>query len=193
MKPVAFGIVLLIISIASCLTPWKMDKLVYYQKGYNPNYTAKLNTHGFYYNKENASDWKYEFPEYKNPQPLTPKYFYRDGSVAYGSTYPDIDSLKAWNIKYNSYENYATWGFYKIQGDTIYIESIYFDPLGDGSARRTELVGALKNDSIIIVRVIDYKGKATSFSVVWYFESFNCKPDSTKNRLKKHRKYRIDK
>lgn len=156
------------------------DRLEYYVDGYSPN-NADLSTEGYYYTSSDSSNLKIW------PNAVIEMYFFKDGTFNYGSNVEHKDSLDKWICKYGEkYFRYGPFGFYTIKNDTIYVEYIDKDPLGSMQATRY-FFKALKTPNGI--EIVNYNGE--QFNEDWLFSQNACVPDSIKNWIPKHRKYKL--
>lgn len=106
-----------------------------------------------------------------------PIYFYNDGSFAYDSYYDDSYKIKESIINYPDMS--INWGFYECQENKVYAEFIHqYNPL---DFKRASIKFNIVEDTLI-----------SKLGHKYVFVPFEHKPDSSKNWLKTHRKYRID-
>lgn len=162
----------------SCIIHY--DRLEYYVEGYNPNNNS-FSTNGFYYTKSDTTvhrSW---------PNAIEYIYFFKDGIFNWGSNVEYIDSLDNWICKFGEKEfRYGPFGFYTIINDTIYVEYIVTDLPGFTKAERYEFKATKTDEGINIFEMNDEK-----CSENWMFHENTCVPDSIKNWMKRHRKYKI--
>ena len=156
------------------------DSLEYYHEGYNPN-NDSFPTKGFYFAQSDSSFLK------KWPNAIKEMYFFKDGTFNWGSNVENIDSLDNWICKYGERQfRYGPFGFYTLKNDTIYVEYIVTDPMGNMKAERYEFKAIQTDVGINIIELNDKR-----YSENWIFHGNACVPDSVNNWIKRHRKYKI--
>ncbi len=140
---------------------------------------SELRTDGYYYN------------EYITGY-LTVCFFYRDGTVLYGSSFP-INELSLQEVKYSNGDhfNYAKplkyyWGIFKVEANELIFERWYPSQPPLKSYIRSGII--LNDTSFKITEYYRMQGEQKtnieSRNELYHFKAFSPKPDSTNNFVK---------
>lgn len=181
-KPLTYimktALIILLLTLQSCIIHY--DRLEYYVEGYNPN-NDSFSTNGFYYTKSDTTvhgNW---------PNAIQEIYFFKDGSFEFGSNTEHIDSLDRWLCKFDEKNySYGPFGFYTIKNDTLLVEYIVTDFPGFTKAERYEFKAIISQNAIGI-----FEQNGQKANQEWLFHQNECVPESIKNWLRKHRKYKL--
>ncbi len=151
-----------------------MDDILSFQKTLYSG--SELRTDGYYYN------------EY-TPGYLTVYFFFRDGTVLYGSSFP-INELQSREEEYRNGGHYHfskglkyCWGVFQIEEDKIAFERWYPSQPPLKVLRRS---GIILNDSTFqITKSMRIDGSnVKDINELYHFKAFSPKPDSTNNYIK---------
>ncbi len=167
----------LLFSLSTCKKEEEMVDILSIKK--EPYTGTQLRTDGYYYN------------EY-TPGYLTVYFFYRDGILLYGSSFP-INELDRHETMYRNGEHYNfskglkdSWGVFKIDGNKILFERWY---PSQPPLKAFVGSGIILNDTTF--RITEYyrmqggqKTNVESSSEIYHFKAFSPKPDSTNNFVK---------
>ncbi len=163
------------------------DRLTFYHKGYKPIINSKLRFDGYYTDRQKS----FEIPVAYNKNelwtnPITPKFFFSNGSVAYESTHKDDQQLIETFTKYNG--GHPDWGVYQTAGDTLIVEILQ---INSGSMRMERITNKynIKKDTLILFMWTDRNGKATNSIDTFYFREFQYTHDPTKSYIRTKKKY----
>ncbi len=158
--------------LVTCTT---YDNALIYQKNFQPGTHPLLRFDG-YYRDVNATD-------YTLSSRVKPFFFYTDGSAFITERATAEPFTTTW-IK--TAEASGSWGHYKIDGDTIYVERFL---LSASNYERIILKGTIAENQ---VRWTKRKERGEAYQPVDYtvtFTPFSAKPDSTKNWIRVKKKY----
>lgn len=161
-----------VLFLVTCTT---YDSALIYRKNHQPGTHPLLRFDG-YYRDINATD-------YTMSSRVKPFFFYTDGSTFVTEKSATEPVTEMW-VK--TAEASGSWGNYKIDGDTIYLERFL---LNANNYERIILKGAISKDQI---RWIKRKERGEAYQPVDYtltFTPFSAKPDSTKNWIRTKKKY----
>ncbi len=164
----------ILFSISSCKKEEKMDDTLSINK---VSYSGtQIRTDGYYYN------------EYV-PGYLTVYFFYRDGTLLYGNSFPIVE-LQNQEEKYKNGEHYtfskdfkSSWGVFSINNNSIEFERWY---PSQPPLRAYIRSGIIISDTTFHIKEF----KSANGSVietrdeVYYFKPFTPKPDSANNFIK---------
>ncbi len=170
-------LVCLLFSVSNCKKENTMDDILSLEK---MTYSgSELRTDGYYYN------------EYITGY-FTVYFFYMDGTVLYGSSFP-IDELSLQETKYSNGDhfNYAKtlkyyWGIFNVEGNDLLFERWYpsLQPL-----KAFIRSGIILNDTTF--KITEYyrmqdgeKTNIESRNEFYHFKAFSPKPDSTNMFIK---------
>jgi len=156
---------LLIVSFVFTACAVTYDLPVMYKKNYVPGTHALLRFDGYY--SQDLSDFK------------KPLYLYRDGSVWFAevmimqATSDEIIAKGDRAIQYS-------WGNYKVDGDTIYIERFNRQE-NTNNYRRITLKGIIKTDAILWIQREENRQNPVKVNYETTFHATTSKPDSSGN------------
>lgn len=190
MKRLKFLMLFSICLLASCAGIRSYDRLVYYQSGYDPHYTPRLRTDGFYYRIESVCT---SVDPVRYVDHYRPLYFYPDGAFAIGLMHPTLVSLRTWNTDRNA--GYPSWGFYIVSNDVVRMEWINRKTgMSSCIAERNTMEARLVPDGLVLYSARDRNDRERQAEPeVFSFMVFDAKPDESLNWIKSHPNYRITK
>jgi hypothetical protein len=167
----------LVFSLNSCIS---YDKTLIYKRDYYYGKNSLLRFDGFYSDTINRKIYGGE-----GYYSINPIYFYSDGSVLIASTMKDTGQLKS--LLANKIQ-FGSWGNYKIDRDSITIETLGGNA-GTWRMERYFKKGVILKNRIIFNTEIDRKEKSKPINEDIYFVSFPAKPDSSLNWIRHKKKY----
>jgi len=167
----------LMFSLSTCKKDNKMDDALSLKIA--PYTGSELRTDGYYYNEY--------IPSY-----LTVYFFYIDGTVLYGSSFP-TNELNMQEVKYSNGDHYYYaknlkyyWGIFKVEGNELLFERWYPTQPPLKAYIRS---GIIHNDTTF--KITEYyrmqggqKTNIESRNEVYHFKAFSPKPDSTNSFVK---------
>jgi len=149
------------------------DHLTLNKGSYKPFLNSNLRFDGYYTNKRGpleiaiSRDAKELWTD-----PITPRFFFEDGSIAYSSIYKNEQHLTESLLKYE--DGLAYWSIFEISNDTLTTQMLMPNS-GMIRERITHMFLIIKN-SLVLIKWIDRKGKSTLSADTLYFHSFQNKP-----------------
>lgn len=157
------------------------DSLEYYSEGYSPN-NSSLPVEGYYFKTSDSTLFK------NCPNAVVTMEFYQNGTYRYGANVESIDTLDKWicNKQGERRFRYGPFGFYTIKNDTILTEYISTDPMGEHKASRSDFKAIQTENGF---RIIEFNGEKVEQN--WFFHKNRCMPDSIRNWMTDHRKYKL--
>jgi hypothetical protein len=161
-----------VLFLVTCTT---YDNALIYKKNFQPGTHPLLRFDG-YYRDVNSTDFTMS-------SRVKPFFFYTNGSVFVTEKATAEPFTEAW---IRTSEASGSWGNYKIDGDTIYLERFL---LNANNYERIVLKGAISEGQI---RWTKRKERGDAYQPVDYtltFTPFSAKPDSTKNWIRTKKKY----
>lgn len=171
-------LIFLLVIFQGCILHY--DRLEYYNEGYKPNNTF-LPTKGYYYKSQpdtiNSDIW---------PEAIYEMYFFGNGTFILGGKNQSMNILDKSICECKTIFNYGPHGFYSIVNDTILVEYIVTDPMGDHKAIRSYFKAVQIDSAINIFEWNNQKRYET-----WKFHPNKCVPDTLHNWLENHRKYKL--
>lgn len=166
-----FAMVLALVGIISCVS---YDAPLIYHKNFQPGTHPLLRFDGYY---------STESPTGK----IRPVFFYRDGSVWFAEADIDPVSLDAQVLSDHTNARHS-WGNFKIDADTIYIER-FVQETTTGNFNRIILKGTMCENKIHWIQRTYHRSAPDSVDYGIYFHEHLTKPDSTQNWTRTKKKY----
>ena len=161
----------ILLSFTSCVS----DRLTLVTDNYKPNYNPLLRFDGYYTRKENPID---VYATKHWTQPITPKFFFSNGSVAFLPIHENDQQLSETLTKYHD-KKIGSWGVYQIKGDTLITEVL--QPNSDKMKKeRFFNYFIIKENTLLLFQWIDRKGTATASADTLYFRPFVLNQTLTK-------------
>jgi len=146
---------------------------VVYKKNYVPGTNTMLNFDGYYSeSRENQ---------------LKPVFFYRDGSVWFAETFT-VYSLAQIELNKNDPSIAHSWGNYKIEADTIYVERFHLSE-NTNNYRRIILKGVLQVNAIRWIQREENRQNPVKVDYYSTFTAHSPKPDSSGNWTRTREQY----
>jgi hypothetical protein len=170
-----FLIVVILLTFTSCVS----DRLTLATDNYEPDYNPLLRFDGYYTRKENSID---VYATKHWAQPITPKFFFANGSVAFLPTHENDQQLSETLTKYGD-KKIGNWGVYQIKGDTLITEVL--QPNSEKMKKeRFFNYFIIKENTLLLFQWVDRNGNATARADTLYFRPFALKPDIDKGYIK---------
>lgn len=169
--PLVTMLVTCVLFIACSVT---YDMPVIYKKNFQPGTHDSLRFDGYY-----TSEWDMQMTER-----VKPIFLYRDGSVWFGEELMHYDVAQETIKKGTSF----SWGNYKIDGDTIYIERFNLDK-STNNYRRVIIKGIVLSKQIKWIQREENRQNPVATAYKTNFMASTFKPDSSANWTRTRAQY----
>lgn len=163
MKKIPAAVFFFAVFVTACLS---YDQPLIYHKNFQPGTNALLRFDGYY-----TPEWDMQMT-----QRVKPVYFYSNGSVWFGEELCQ-QTIVTESVKQGLAHS---WGNYKIDGDTVYIERFQKKENSDNYNRVT-LKGVIGKDNIKWMQREEDRMNPVKVDYTTAFYANSYKPDSTQN------------
>ncbi|HEX6181856.1 MAG TPA: hypothetical protein VFZ47_11470 [Chitinophagaceae bacterium] len=168
-----------VVAILASFTACISDRITLITRNFKPNTNPQLRFDGFYTRKEKPFEL---YAAKRWEAPITPKFFFSNGSVVNFPTHQNEQQLQETLTKYHNKVR-GDWGAYQIRNDTLITEILH---PGEGIILKERLINyfIIKRDTLFLFQWIDRKGKITKSTDTLYFRPFAVVPDVDKGYIR---------